>query len=493
MKPEAEASPGDLHLVDVMTELVICLRAGVSIDALKGSPALLHALTEASVITNASDRIEAARRILEIVQLTPGRVGTALRLMTKVDPRSKRLLTTRQSILLEMGQVLDTRTNSKGLSARRVEQLERSTLAPLVASRLGLLNEVKFDQALMTLPDSGEVLHRQLPVFVQYCNPELFRALGYERVLLDKALIVSLLDSATRLALLITDNIVLFPVTYIFEVNGFAEFLSTASPAREMGLLGFISPSPDLEEARAAKEPEYETDPNNPYGRSGKIRNSAGLIWRPRASHTTASAISAEWMASTEENRGPVAEVAQRVAKRLNLPRDAVAMEFSQIPQKLEDQAFIGRHVRALLQHDLTPSEMRSVELFLSDSYLRSYLGDLDASILVDFSIGSMRTSVGSVAHLAPRIISVSTLNVGLARLGLDRYLLAGCHWSEFLDIRRHPMLGLIIDAIAFRAGDPITERAIAELSRFRHPTHTIESRSDVERVLEIVGSAIIT
>jgi hypothetical protein len=493
MQFETDPSSGDLQLVDALTQLVACLRAGVSIEALNSSPTLLNALSEAGVISNASDRVEASRRILEIVQRTPGKVGTALRLMTKVDVRTHRILTTRQSILLEMGQVLDTRTNSKGLSARRVEQLERLMLAPFVASALGLLDEVKFDRALMALPVSGEIIPRQLPVFVQYCNPELFRVLGYENVLLDKARIVSLLDSATRLALLITDNVVLFPVTYIFEVNGFAEFLSTAGPAREMGLLGFVSPSPDLEEARAAKEPEYEIDPKNPYGKSGKSRNSAGLIWRPRKSHTTANAISVDWMASTEENQGPIAEVAMLVAKRLNLPRDAVVKEFSKIPQKLEEQAFIGRHVRAFLQYDLTPSEMRSVELFLSDSYIRSYLGDLNASILVDFPIGSMRTSSDSARQLGQRIISVSTLRVGLARLGLDRYLLGGCHWSEFLDIRRHPMLGFIIDAIAFRAGDPVTERAIAELSRFRRPTHTIESRSDVERVLEIVGNAIIT
>ena len=450
----------------------------------------MESLVLHGIANDPADFESAARAIIDIGQRAGGKRGRALRMMMRLDPDTSAPGVTRTEITNRIGQVLDNRQSLSGYSDRRVQQLERSQLTPYVAAQLGLVEQIQLE----LFHDSVDSITkpRQLPVFVQYCNPELFRVLGRENVLADRGHMLTLLRMATRMALLLSDNLILFPFSYFYEVSVFPEFVNELGPVKELGLLGYVSPAADLDESRLAKAPEYGLDPNNPYKR--KLTISPGFAWRPRASNTTASDIGNDWDSSIDSESGAVFELAKQMAKRLDRRRSSILRDLRAVPSRLEGRAFVGRFAQKAIDIDMSPSEVHAIELFLSDTYIKSYLGDLDAVVLVDFPVksGGMRTPITSSPAFNHRVISVSTLSTGLERMGIDRYLLQRCTWPEFLTAHGHPLLSLVIDSIAFRPGDPLTERALGELSRFRHPSRKITSVDDLERVLDTVGTALV-
>lgn len=246
----------------LLEQLVYVLRGRLSSAAVARSPVLLDALERRGVLATEDKNAQALSVIADAVCRVPGRAGTALRLMTGTDHTTSAPRTTREFITNEMGSVLDTRNSPQGLGSRRVQQLEIALLGPLVAFELGLIEALPTHPASFAhlLEEAPQALPspRQLPVFVQYCNPELFRIAGLEPLLHDNAQMFKFLKSATRLALLLTDDSVLFPASYLFEVDAFPTFLSDAGAVRELGLLGFVSPTPDLADYQAMKEPSID-------------------------------------------------------------------------------------------------------------------------------------------------------------------------------------------------------------------------------------------
>jgi len=487
---DAQTKNQDVGEFEVQEELVVVLRAGVTEDSLRKATKLMDSLVLHGIANDPMDFVSAIRAIVDVGQQAGGKRGRALRMMMRLDPETSSSRVTRTEITNRIGQVLDNRKAPTGYSDRRVQQLEKLQLAPYVATQLGLVERIQLE----LFRDAADSITkpRQLPVFVQYCNPELFRVLGREKVLADRGQMLTLLRMATRMALLLSDNLILFPFSYFYEVPVFPEFMNELGPVKELGLLGYVSPAADLEESRQAKAPEYGLDPNNPYKK--KLTVSPGLAWRPRASNTTASDIGTDWESSIDSETGPVFELAKQIAKRLDRSKTGILRDLRAVPSRLDGRAFVGRFAQRALDVEVSPNEVHAIELFLSDTYIKSYLGDLDAIVLVDFPIksGGMRTPITSSPTFNHRVISVSTLSIGLERMGVGPYLLQHCGWPEFLLARSHALLSLVIDSIAFRPGDPLTERALGELSRFRHPAQRIASIDDLDRVLDTVGRALV-
>jgi hypothetical protein len=455
------------------------------------SPHLLEVLLAERLIDDREPAVSCIRRIRTVVLEAEGDEGDALRLMTGLEPETSNPRTQRTEIKEEMATVLANR--GVALSARRVEQLEVKLLAPLVAVGLGL-SELLPECVKGHLPlhaasgdESGRAHDssiRDLPVFAQYCNPELFRLSGLGALLEDADAMSSLLRSATRLALLITDDLVLFPASYLFEVPGFSTFLTEAGPARELGCLGFVSPTPDLEAFADLKAGEYRLDQDNPYvgDTASVVRASSGLVWRPRLGRATAESIRQDWNSSVRAPGASLSYLAKQVSARTGSNQLRVLAALEKVPERLDGAAFVGRFARRVLDITLTPLEVVSIDVFLSNSYLRSYVNSLNAVILVDFPFADLSCGLMETRSGRHKVVSIRPLILGLNRLNLADFVLDQASWEEFLEIRCLPVLSLAMDALALHSGSADTESALA---RLRHPAQRASSPGDVGRLLD--------
>jgi hypothetical protein len=454
----------------------------------------------------------ALRKIIDAINSVLDPEGRALKLMAGLDERTRSPRIKRETIKLLIGEVLDSRkkdddlldrrkkSDELGLGTRRVEQLE-TLLTRILAVKLSLVSDVRTQAiAEATAPDGPTLLPshriadptvRSRPVFAQYCNPELFALAGLHDIAKSPVRMHRLLTSATRLALLITDDLVIFPATYLWEVSAFPTFLASAGPVLAAGHLAFVSQTADLEIVRDLKAYEYRADTDNAYERSSPLRRiPSGLVWRPRVGVPTAAAIGNDWRTSIEAGVGPLGRVSEAIVSRTTPRRRTTArVSIVDVPERLEGRAFIGRFARAVAGVEFTPAEAAAIDLFLSNAYLRSYINDLNATIMVDFTVADFSCGLSTTGRDGgPGVVSIRPLLLGLERLGLDRFVLERCSWKEFLQIRASPELPLVVDAIAYHPGVELTQRALA---RARHPASQAQSVDDVARTLSHIARAM--
>jgi hypothetical protein len=487
--------PGSDDLPELLDELASVMRARLSPAVLRRHPRLVERLTSGLALTDPLST--ALTRVKVSILGLPGVVGEAAQAMvglSPLHPRTAAPRATREVIKNTLAQILERRTGSVQLSTRRVEQLERQLLAPYVALALGLIERVEVPPSwildLEKVPssdaESDTASHdvRSLPIFVQYCNPELVRVSGLGDVLDDYRSMMRLLRTATRLALLLTDDAIIFPASYLYEVPGFTSFLSEAGPVRECGLLAFISPSSDLSAFREMKRDEYRDDTENPYSSNPLPRGGLpGLIWRPRGQTSTASHIAGEWRSQLEGSTGQLVQAVRAASQRgIVTERDAIN-ELLAVPGRLDGKAFIGRFARATTSITFSPLESALIETFLSYSYLRSYLGDLNASILTDFPFGDLSCGIAfDGTDRTYRALAVHPLLTRFSRLGLMAYLFDEATWSDFMTIRNLPELPYVIDHLAYGNLAEATERALA---RTRHGVGHVRSVTAIQAQLQ--------
>lgn len=484
----------------LLAELLDVLRRRVAPEALTDAARLVDYLNREY---RAQDALEfAADRVRAAVFLVDGVVGDAARAMTGLDdsfPETMDPSTSREDIKLLVGRLLDQRRGQLGYTARRVEQLEAELICPLVARHLGIVDFITVPRRWSQRAEddgnqrilSGDRRHR--PVFVQYCNPEFLRLSGLGPLLHIPEAMKDLLQRATRLALLLTDDLVIFPASYLFEVPGFRHFLEEAGPARDAGLFAFISPTADLDVFQEQKAEEYREDGANPYAVDGTVAFPTGLVWRPRGGEPTAVSIAHEWDLTTATAAGLLERVARSIARRTGQREQAVLDRLATVPGRLEGRAFVGRFAREVAEMNFSASDTALIDIFLSSAYLHSYVGDMDATILIDFPFGDLALDVRPATASDPRVVSVRPLLTALSRIGLDEYMLDHATWDEFLTIRNMPEIAFVMDSLAERR----PSRAVgAALAKTRHPSGRSRSlamaQSSIKRLSDMLQAGSV-
>jgi hypothetical protein len=418
-------------------------------------------------------RIEAA------IFATKGLMGEALRAAVGLHdlyPETAEPRASRETIKNVLSSILSHVPDGTPLSTRRVEQLEREVLTPYLAVRLGLVDSFTLPPA-WSRGDHSPSAHtfsaveasserRYRPIFMQYCNPELLQLSGLGHLLQRAGSIQATLTMASRVALILTDDTLIFPASYVFEVPGFTDFLAQAGPAREAGLFSYVAPVADLQIFREVKSAEYRNDTFNPYKAANTSKaNLPGLIWTPRGPSPTAEHISAEWHERLSQESGQLGTLVHAITARGVYQNRVVVDELRGVPERLDGQAFVGRFARAATRLDLSPYESVLLDVFLSHSYLRSYLTDLDATLLVAFLFGDLSCGI-SPRDGNYRTVPVRPLLAQLERLGLSRYLFRQASWEEFMMIRRLPELPYAIDLLLTITGSETVNRAVAEVGQ---------------------------
>jgi len=218
-------------------------------------------------------------------------------------------------------------------------------------------------------------------VFVQWCNPSilrLYRGTGY----LGVSDIPPVIELITRYALLATAGPLILPASYAVELEWFDQWAGTLSALAAVDALEFISPTRDLEAYVANKRVEYPQ-------RAGELGLRAAsavaeATWRPRASRSTIDDIHRSWDVEVSD---PL---------RLSSVFDVLAREIGaaptlDLPSLLAGRAAVAEHFVQSLPVLQSESQARfDLEMFLSQEYLKSYLRETRAALVVDTPLGML-------------------------------------------------------------------------------------------------------
>ncbi|WP_329086837.1 hypothetical protein OG979_27230 [Actinomadura citrea] len=334
--------------------------------------------------------------------------------------------------------------------------------------------------------DGRSAYRRDRSLFVQYTNPEILACYGTQAGGEHAGLILAQALDATRLALLLTERHLLIPASYIFEIPWYRIFLGCLEPLMHAGAIRYISPVPDLTDYREMKVHEYRRDPLNPYHHAELPRTCVDpdFMWAPRHGRATAAGIGDLWRDALQPG-GDLHGIVRETAHRWRRPYGRAERLLERTPERLDGQAFIARFVERTLPTRPTPAERTALAFFLSRAYLRSYLLDMDAAVLVDLPTGDLTCGL---TGMDGRLLSARRLDTVLHWLRTREFVHRTAHWDELLRLRSLPEFGLIVEhAYDERSNHTLRTSAMRarRSSGFRPAGTYAEARSNVLAVAD--------
>ncbi|MEU2664889.1 hypothetical protein [Micromonospora sp. NPDC007220] len=288
---------------------------------------------------------------------------------------------------------------------------------------------------------------RERPIFLQYLNPEIRSCYGRPPTTRFTESDLSQALHATRLAVLATDEELILPASYLFEVPSLSIFLTRIRPLVVRGVVHYSSHIADLDSYVEHKAVEYRRDARNPYELTPHRSLTDGLVWRPRYAQNTATDISQSWGTALQPD-GELATTLASIAGRWPSTAGDVETHLHEVPDRLDGQAFISRFVRATVPVTLGAEEGARIDMFLSREYLASYLCDLDAAIVADFDFGDFSCGIRQMrTSLADRVLSARSFDLGLRWLGIHDFVHRSARWPDLLSLRSTPEFGTVATA----------------------------------------------
>ena len=162
------------------------------------------------------------------------------------------------------------------------------------------------------------------------------------------------------------------------------------------------------------------------------------------------------------------------------------------IPERLAGQAFVGRFVRTAMPVALTPDESFEVDMFLSRSYLRSYLLVLDAVIIADFSFGDLSCGIGRISGMESRVLSARHVDAILRYIGVYDLIHGLANWTDVLRLRDSPDMGIVARGAFDRARPNLVRHAaVRAQKRYASSAEATTLGEAITRV-EILSEEII-
>lgn len=338
-------------------------------------------------------------------------------------------------------------------------------------------------------PGNQGAYDRSRPIFVQYLNPEIRACYGkqYRARNAGKDLADAL--HATRLAILCTEGSLIFPASYLFEVPILPRFLESIEYLRRAGCINYSTHIAGLDSYVEHKAPEYRNDSRNPYARHARKSVTEGLVWHPRFSSSAAEDIAEDWQQAFQEN-GVLMPALRSLAVRWPTSEDPESI-LREVPSRLDGQAFIGRFVRNVIPVNLLPEESITVDFFLSRSYLESYLRDLDASILTDFTFGDLSCGTGKNREFRSQVLSARQMNTAFRYIGIFDFIHSGASWGDILYLRGLPDIGIVLSSAFDRTQSELLRRAVLR-ARKRYGTVSVTTVGEAATRIQVLAEEIM-
>lgn len=350
-----------------------------------------------------------------------------------------------------------TRLDELQASTERIEAhvgalLERLS-SPLVPGVPIWLDTAHFNFMKTLLPSEamlnllqGLTTERLLPrrLFLQYINPEILSLYGttlrFKRQELYKQVL-----RLTKFALLLSEDVLIMPASYLFELGFISHFLKELTPLEAAGIIQFASPSADLYEYVHTKKLEYRDElilfPE--YAKDGRalISKSQSLSWIPRVQRSTAKDISTAWKQELYKGDGLWKRILEERGPKQSLLPSKLESAIELVPEHLEGRAFIFRYTEPLLPMTLEAREETQINFLICRTYLESYLEEFNAMILVDTPLGYLDCGLSQIsAGGYLRTISFRSLSASFKMINLLDYIDHQLGWYELIDLRGQPL-----------------------------------------------------
>ena len=281
----------------------------------------------------------------------------------------------------------------------------------------------------------------------------------------------------------------MIPASYLFEVPIMPQFLESVEELRREGCIEYASYVPEIGSYAGHKTREYRGDRRNPYVRRPRKTTLNGLAWRPRL-QASASDIAEDWRVTVTTQGTPAPWLRSLAARWPTRLGDAETV-LSEVPARLEGQAFISRFVRAVIPVALAPHEAPGVDFFISQSYLKSYLSDLDAAIVADFSFGDLSCGLRDVPGLRSRVLSARRADAALRYIGVYDFTHRTAGWPDLLRLRESPEMGVVMQGI-FNGGHQDLVRRAALRARRRYASTAAGTMLEATTRIEILAEEIM-
>ena len=301
---------------------------------------------------------------------------------------------------------------------------------------------------------------RLLPkrIFIQYLNPEILSLYGVTQHLNDDNLLVNSLK-LTAYALLLSDDALIIPESYLFQLNFIDRFLKEVEVLRAAGILQLAGPTPDLTRYATSKKQEYRDEPTlfPKYEREDPAILKKPLVWAPRIKRSASQDISVLWRSELHIN-GLWREILKtKTAKDINQLYKIEDIIHS-VPDDLEGKAFIYRYAKQLLEISLTLVEETQISMMISRGYLDSYLKEFDALVMNDTPIGKLDCDLppidpnGRMRTISYRVF-FELLQILYIENCIESRLLG---WRQLILLRNHTAFRWITNLAIMSSIDPL-------------------------------------
>jgi predicted nucleotide-binding protein len=294
-------------------------------------------------------------------------------------------------------------------------------------------------------------------VFFHLLNPEIRSLFHIGNLGEDKQLFSRCLE-ILRLSVLIAEEGVILPISYLFETPDIERILEVTRPLQEAGLLHLSSPTSDIAAYAEKKEFEFRDQPElYPLYRDPRhhipdfIFND--LHWLPRVDRSASADITGEWIAALSDG-GKLWSILRD--RDLSASR-SIERDLRNVPDYLEGRAFIPRYVQSLISRPLHPRDQTRIALTISKGYLSSYIDEYSATILCNTLLGDFCFGLEPLrVNFTLRTVSYKPLARILSNIGLSGLLRGDLGWEALMRLRDLPsfrwLRHRLIDDVMIRA-----------------------------------------
>ncbi len=324
-------------------------------------------------------------------------------------------------------------------------------------------------------------------IFLQFLNPEISSLYQVDKKWTPQQLYRQWLR-LSKYALLVSDQGLAIPASYLFEVKTIDRFLSDLHVVRTHGLLHYASSTPDLERYKTEKRSEYRDElplfPRYAEEDDQDDTPDGELVWIPRVSRSASADIAAAWRRELETPRGLWEDLLRgRHSRQPRLPSLLESM-VDAVPDKLEGRAFIYRFALPFLPFNPDLSEEARLKLLISKEYLKSYLYDIDAAILTDTPIGDLDCGIEN-CDPDGRLLKISWRSLAdcFDTLGV-RGQIEALGWRDLLRLRAQSIFHWLIELVlrCDNEGNSVFQK-VSTLTRMR----ALQNRHTSRRAYDVV------
>lgn len=256
-------------------------------------------------------------------------------------------------------------------------------------------------------------------IFIHFLDKEVLNLLGVDTTKQNEynSRIYRELRLATRLSFLLCSERVLIPASNYFESAWAKQILDELPDFGNFGYLGFISSSMNIQDFIAKKQDQYSADTKR-YPIYFSNSNYAERIstWIPRQNSATED-ISNSWIASIDDSI-----IWKRIYKKTTYKTvERFELDLEEIPDKLEDSAFISDFVFPLIswKKDQVLSRYdrhkNYLNVLITKAYINSFLEEFNAVCLKDIPIVDTGIILSNDRpHISMLILKQKLLNSGI-------------------------------------------------------------------------------